>query len=202
MAAKLARLTENSNTAAPSGRELYHLQFSSQAASPETFGYTLLCLYACTYIRSLGSQTQGHTILRSTWASYLITTSAHLANSGTFVCTADYGGSCLNLMTHEASAAGAYEPCNSLAQSATGVQSVPLHSELLKSVRSSLRPLFNRVPKTLSTLYSTHTVVSVKFLSLYRPSYHHMDLRRSFNILRHTILPTNFVWPLPTSEPG
>jgi len=25
-----------------SGRELYHLQFSLQAASPETFGYTLI----------------------------------------------------------------------------------------------------------------------------------------------------------------
>jgi hypothetical protein len=25
---------------APSGRELYHLQFSRQTASPETFGYT------------------------------------------------------------------------------------------------------------------------------------------------------------------
>jgi len=26
----------------PSGRELYHLQFLLQAASPETFGYTLI----------------------------------------------------------------------------------------------------------------------------------------------------------------
>jgi len=33
MAAKLTRLTH---------RELYHLQFSLQAASPETFGYTLV----------------------------------------------------------------------------------------------------------------------------------------------------------------
>jgi hypothetical protein len=31
-----------SDTTAPSGRELYHLQFSIQAASPETFRYTLL----------------------------------------------------------------------------------------------------------------------------------------------------------------
>jgi hypothetical protein len=29
-------------TIAPSGRELYHLQFSLLAASPETFGYTLV----------------------------------------------------------------------------------------------------------------------------------------------------------------
>jgi hypothetical protein len=42
MAAKLTRFTQNSDTTAPSGRELYHLQFLLQAASPETFGYTLL----------------------------------------------------------------------------------------------------------------------------------------------------------------
>jgi hypothetical protein len=41
-AAKLTRLIhKNSDTTAPSGRELYHIQFSLQAASPETFGYTL-----------------------------------------------------------------------------------------------------------------------------------------------------------------
>jgi len=34
--------SQNSDTTAPSGRELYHLQFSLQADSPETFGYTLL----------------------------------------------------------------------------------------------------------------------------------------------------------------
>jgi hypothetical protein len=34
--------SQNSDTIAPSGRELYHLQFSLQAASPETFGYTLI----------------------------------------------------------------------------------------------------------------------------------------------------------------
>jgi hypothetical protein len=39
------RLTDsqNSDTTAPSGRELYHFQFSLQAASPETYGYTLVC---------------------------------------------------------------------------------------------------------------------------------------------------------------
>jgi hypothetical protein len=31
--------SQNSDTTAPSGRELYHLKFSLQAASPETFGY-------------------------------------------------------------------------------------------------------------------------------------------------------------------
>jgi hypothetical protein len=35
-------LSQNSDTTAPSGTELYHLQFSLQAASPETFGYTLV----------------------------------------------------------------------------------------------------------------------------------------------------------------
>jgi hypothetical protein len=37
--------SQNSDTTVPSGRELYHLQFSRQAASPETFGYSLV--YAC-----------------------------------------------------------------------------------------------------------------------------------------------------------
>jgi hypothetical protein len=32
----------NSDTTAASGRELYHLKFSIQTASPETFGYTLV----------------------------------------------------------------------------------------------------------------------------------------------------------------
>jgi hypothetical protein len=36
--------SQNSDTTAPSGRELYHLQFSLQVASPETFGYTLVVL--------------------------------------------------------------------------------------------------------------------------------------------------------------
>jgi hypothetical protein len=34
--------TQNSDTTAHSGRELYHLQFSLRAAGPETFGYTLV----------------------------------------------------------------------------------------------------------------------------------------------------------------
>jgi hypothetical protein len=34
--------SQNSDTTAPSGGELYHLQFSFQAASPETFGHTLV----------------------------------------------------------------------------------------------------------------------------------------------------------------
>jgi hypothetical protein len=36
--------SQNSDTTALSGRELYHLQFSLHAASPESFGYTLVCL--------------------------------------------------------------------------------------------------------------------------------------------------------------
>jgi len=35
--------SQNSYTTRSSGRELYHLQFSLQAASPVTFGYTLVC---------------------------------------------------------------------------------------------------------------------------------------------------------------
>jgi hypothetical protein len=42
MAAELTRLTHK--TTAHSGRELYHLLFSFPAASPETFGYTLVFL--------------------------------------------------------------------------------------------------------------------------------------------------------------
>jgi hypothetical protein len=43
MATKLTKPdSQNSDTTAPNGRELYHLQFSFQVASPETFGYTLL----------------------------------------------------------------------------------------------------------------------------------------------------------------
>jgi hypothetical protein len=34
--------SQNSDTTAPSGRELYHFQFSLQATSPETFGYTFV----------------------------------------------------------------------------------------------------------------------------------------------------------------
>jgi hypothetical protein len=41
MATKLAKLTHKTAIQQPSGRELYHLQFSLQAASQETFGYTL-----------------------------------------------------------------------------------------------------------------------------------------------------------------
>jgi hypothetical protein len=37
--------SQNSDTTAPSGRELYHLQFSLQAVSPETFEYTLVFLF-------------------------------------------------------------------------------------------------------------------------------------------------------------
>jgi len=36
--------SQNSNTTTYSGRQLYHLQFSLQSASPETFRYTLLLL--------------------------------------------------------------------------------------------------------------------------------------------------------------
>jgi len=38
---------QNSDTTVPSGRQLYNLQFSLQAASPEAFGYTLLLTKYC-----------------------------------------------------------------------------------------------------------------------------------------------------------
>jgi hypothetical protein len=34
--------SQNRDTTAPNGRELYYLQFSLHAASPETFGYTIV----------------------------------------------------------------------------------------------------------------------------------------------------------------
>jgi len=35
-------VSQNSDTTAPSGREPYHLQFSLQVGSLETFGYTFI----------------------------------------------------------------------------------------------------------------------------------------------------------------
>jgi len=44
MVKKLTRMTHKiAIQLHTSGRDLYHLQFSLQAASPETFGYTLIC---------------------------------------------------------------------------------------------------------------------------------------------------------------
>jgi len=42
--------SQNSNKTAPSGRELYHLQFLLQVASLETFGYTLVCPAYCYFL--------------------------------------------------------------------------------------------------------------------------------------------------------
>jgi hypothetical protein len=51
MAAKLTRLAQqNSDITASSDSELYHLQFSLQAASPETFGYTVVDERTCLII--------------------------------------------------------------------------------------------------------------------------------------------------------
>jgi hypothetical protein len=44
--------SQNNDKSAPSGRELYHLQFSHQAASPETFGYTLALMNIYYKLRS------------------------------------------------------------------------------------------------------------------------------------------------------
>jgi hypothetical protein len=51
--------SQNSYTIASSGGELYHLQFSLQVASPETFGYILLLdymLFARGKTHSVGSK--------------------------------------------------------------------------------------------------------------------------------------------------
>jgi hypothetical protein len=43
MAAKIHKTdSQNSDTTAPSGKQLYHLRFSLQAASQETFWYNLV----------------------------------------------------------------------------------------------------------------------------------------------------------------
>jgi hypothetical protein len=42
--------SKNSDTTAPSGRELYHLQFSMQVASPENYGYTFVHVHSDRYI--------------------------------------------------------------------------------------------------------------------------------------------------------
>jgi hypothetical protein len=42
--------SQNSDTTAPSGRELCHLQFLLQVASPETFGYTLIVTYVTSLV--------------------------------------------------------------------------------------------------------------------------------------------------------
>jgi hypothetical protein len=46
--------SQNSDTTAPNGRKLYHLQFSLQAASSETFGYTLVNGYKVLLAKSEG----------------------------------------------------------------------------------------------------------------------------------------------------
>jgi hypothetical protein len=61
------RLTdpENSETTAPSGRELYHLQFLLKAASPETFGYT----HTHTGNESCPSALTRHHAMKAYWGS-------------------------------------------------------------------------------------------------------------------------------------
>jgi len=40
--------SQNRDTTAPSGRNLYHLHFTHQGFSPENFGYTLVVLFTLT----------------------------------------------------------------------------------------------------------------------------------------------------------
>jgi hypothetical protein len=57
MAARPTSLTQNSDTTAPSGREVYHLQFSFWVASLDTFGYTLVQINAATAKQKQHKQT-------------------------------------------------------------------------------------------------------------------------------------------------
>jgi hypothetical protein len=45
--------SQNSDTTAPSGRDIYYMQFSLQAASPETVGYTLIFEHRSKFICTL-----------------------------------------------------------------------------------------------------------------------------------------------------
>jgi len=59
--------SQNSDTTTPSGIDLYHLQFSLQAANPESFEYSLVCSvsvntynYLTTQFNSRRPTTRGH----------------------------------------------------------------------------------------------------------------------------------------------
>jgi hypothetical protein len=52
--------SQNSDTTAPGGRELYHLQFSLHAASPETSGYTLV-FCCCSYVKKYSRESVQNT---------------------------------------------------------------------------------------------------------------------------------------------
>jgi hypothetical protein len=52
--------SQNGDTTASSGRELYYLQFSLQAARPETFGYTLVWFKAITFTNISNNNFSGY----------------------------------------------------------------------------------------------------------------------------------------------
>jgi hypothetical protein len=45
--------SQNSDTSVPSSRQVKHLQFSLQAASPEIFGYPRVCVFMLFYTTSV-----------------------------------------------------------------------------------------------------------------------------------------------------
>jgi hypothetical protein len=55
--------SQNSDITAPNGRELYHLQFSLQAASLETFGYTLVLIHGIVFSYAVNTASQRDTLL-------------------------------------------------------------------------------------------------------------------------------------------
>jgi hypothetical protein len=58
--------SQNSDTTAPSGTELYHLQFPLQATSPETFGYSLVNVLSAVYTHSISHVSKFVFILQGT----------------------------------------------------------------------------------------------------------------------------------------
>jgi hypothetical protein len=58
--------SQNSDTTAPSARELYHLLFSFQTASPETFGYTFICYIASKWKITLNDA------MKKTWKEVVV----------------------------------------------------------------------------------------------------------------------------------
>jgi hypothetical protein len=66
--------SQNSDITVPGGRELYHLQFSLQAASPDTFGYTLV------FENSFLAILQTSLVLKFSYFKYIFTVANLTAN--------------------------------------------------------------------------------------------------------------------------
>jgi hypothetical protein len=78
--------SQNTDTTARSGRELYHLQFLLQAASPETFGYTLVLLNVIK-ILYMYVHLQHNILPRHRTALYKFNSDKHALNEFLFLST-------------------------------------------------------------------------------------------------------------------